>query len=119
MEYVKADQMPYEIEELVAQLKQARIRKGLTQRGLSGKTGVPQSHISRIESGVVDIRLASLIELARTLGLELMLVPKRHVTAVRAITRDDRLTRRRPAEDDAGRLPAYTLDDEDDESADG
>ena len=111
--------MTYEIKELVAKLKQARVRKGLTQRGLSAKTGVPQSHISRIESGGVDIRLASLIELARTLDLELMLVPKRHVTAVRAITRDDRLTRSHPAEDDAGPRPAYTLDDEDDDSADG
>ena len=77
--------MTYEIDEIVEGLKQARINKGLTQRGLSAKAGVPQSHISKIESGAVDIKVSSLIELARTLDLELMLIPRRHTTAVKSI----------------------------------
>lgn len=111
--------MPHAIKELVATLRQARVRKGLTQRGLSAKTGVPQSHISRIESGAVDIRVASLIELARTLELELVLVPRQHMTAVRAITRDDRLAPDRSGADGTSPRPAYTLDDEDEDIADG
>lgn len=104
--------MPYEIDEIIQALKDARRTHGLTQRGLSAKAGVPQSHISKIESGAVDIRLSSLIELARTLGLELMLVPRSRVTAVQAIVRGTDDTR-------SGRQrPAYALDDSDDDDGD-
>ncbi len=70
-------------------LKTARERKGLSQRALSAKAGVPQSHISKIENGAVDLRLSSLVELARVLDLELALVPRKKLPAVRAIIRGD------------------------------
>ena len=54
---------------------------------MAEKVGLPQSHISKIESGHVDIRLSSLIELARVLDLELSLVPRKLVPAVRSIIR--------------------------------
>ena len=75
----------YKIEHITDALKDARKRKGLSQRELSERSGVPQSHISRIESGAVDLRLSSLIELARTLDMELLTVPRKAVPAVRSI----------------------------------
>lgn len=48
---------------------------------------MPQSHISKIESGGADIRLSSLIELARALDLELKLVPLKALPAVNNIVR--------------------------------
>lgn len=79
--------MNYITEDIIKALKQAREAKGLTQRGLSARTGVPQSHISKIESGGTDIRLSSLIELARVLDLELKLVPRKAVPAVETVVR--------------------------------
>jgi transcriptional regulator with XRE-family HTH domain len=72
---------------LAEQLKAARTAKGLSQRALGQKVGVPQSHISKIESGQVDIKTSSLIELSRALGLEPMLVPRRLMPAVEALSR--------------------------------
>jgi transcriptional regulator with XRE-family HTH domain len=79
--------MAYATEHIAARLKAARERKGLSQRELSQKIGVPQSHISRIENDAVDLRLSSLIALARALDLELALVPRRTVPAVQSIVR--------------------------------
>jgi len=73
--------------QIVEALKAARQAKGLSQRALASRAGLPQSHISKIESGGVDIRLASLIELARVLELELELVPRKAVPAIESIIR--------------------------------
>ena len=79
--------MVYDIDHIAATLKAAREGKGLSQRALAQKAGVPQGHISKIENGAVDLRLSSLIALARALDLELTLVPRRVVPAVRSIAR--------------------------------
>ena len=79
--------MTYATEDIIEALKRAREAKGLSQRALSARTGVPQSHISKIETGGTDIRLSSLIELARMLDLELKLVPRKAVPAVENIVR--------------------------------
>jgi transcriptional regulator with XRE-family HTH domain len=49
--------------------------------------GLPQSHISDIEKGKKDIRLSTLIEIARVLGLELVLIPRELVPAVTSLCR--------------------------------
>jgi len=79
--------MAYLNGQILESLKEARKRKGLSQRELSTKSGVPQSHISKIESGTVDLRASSLVALARALDLELELVPKKTVPAVKSIMR--------------------------------
>ncbi len=79
--------MSYATKDILDALKKARERKGLSQRSLSARTGLPQSHISKIESGGTDIRLSSLIELARVLDLELKLVPRKAVAAVETVVR--------------------------------
>ncbi len=66
-------------------LKQARKAKNLTQSELSKQLGMPQSHLSKIEAGLTDLRLSSLVELARLLDLEPMLIPKRYLPTVTAI----------------------------------
>jgi transcriptional regulator with XRE-family HTH domain len=79
--------MTYATQDIFDALKSAREAKGLSQRAVSARTGVPQSHISKIESGGADIRLSSLIELARALDLELKLVPRKAVPAVNNVVR--------------------------------
>ena len=101
--------MQYEIQDLIDALKAGRKARGLTQRALSQKAGVPQSHISKIESGAVDIKLSSLIELARALDLEVLAIPRRYLPAVQALVRE---------QDDRTR-PAYALEDDEEEGGDG
>jgi transcriptional regulator with XRE-family HTH domain len=104
----------YAGQHIVAALKAAREKKELSQRALSTKAGVPQSHISRIERGAVDLQLSSLIELARVLDLEVMTVPRKLVPAVQAIVRAE--TAPSPGGFSEGAVPpAYTLDEDDDD----
>ena len=79
--------MSYLLEKIADHLKAVRKEKGLSQRALAQLTGLPQSHISKIERGVVDMRLSSLVEIARVLELELELVPRPALPAVQAIIR--------------------------------
>lgn len=79
--------MNYILEELLHELREARLRKGLSQRELSTLVGVPQSHISKIEAGDVDLRMSSLIGLARALDLELFIAPKKTLPAIQSIIR--------------------------------
>jgi len=50
--------MSYATQDVLDALKSARESKGLSQRDLSARAGVAQSHISKIESGGTDIRLS-------------------------------------------------------------
>ena len=77
--------MTYATEHIARTLKSAREARGLSQRALSAKAGMPQSHISKIEKGAVDLRVSSLVELARALDLELELVARKTLPAVHAI----------------------------------
>jgi transcriptional regulator with XRE-family HTH domain len=79
--------MTYASDHVISALRAARQAKQLSQRRLSQTAGVPQSHLSKIEQGQVDLQLSSLIELARDLDLELVLVPRRLVPAVEALLR--------------------------------
>lgn len=79
--------MSYSLEEITGTLRTARQNKQLSQRELSDKVGLPQSHISRIENATVDLKLSSLSELARALELELVLVPKKALPAVQSLIR--------------------------------
>jgi len=70
------------MDELASSLREARKIKGISQRELGARVGTPQSHISKIEAGDVDIQLSSLTEIARALDLEVELVPRRALPAV-------------------------------------
>ena len=79
--------MSYLTEDIACSLKAARESKRLSQRALSKKVGLTQSHISKIENSAVDPQLSNLIELSRALGLEVMLVPQKLVPAVQSLVR--------------------------------
>jgi HTH-type transcriptional regulator/antitoxin HipB len=101
--------MVYTIEYLTQALKTARQDAKLSQRALSQKVKIPQAQISKIENSTVDLKVSTLINLARALDLEVMLVPRSDVSAVSAVIKrarqkQDRIPPQRPA---------YTLDDED------
>jgi transcriptional regulator with XRE-family HTH domain len=68
-------------------LKAAREAKRLSQRALGEKVGLPQSHISKIESGAVDLQTSSLVEIARALDLEVALLPRSALPAMHALQR--------------------------------
>lgn len=92
--------MNYTITQIADKLKAEREAQGLSQRALSKLAGVPQGHISKIENGTVDLRLSSLIELARALNLELALVPRKTLPAVNSIVRSsDRSAAKSPGND--------------------
>jgi transcriptional regulator with XRE-family HTH domain len=78
----------YQAEAFAQSLRQARLQKGWSQRDLSGKAGIPQAHISRIESGAVDVKVSTLVELARLLDFELVLAPRASLPAVEALIRE-------------------------------
>jgi predicted transcriptional regulator len=98
----------YSIQELIRTLKKARESKNLSQQALSEKVNVPQSHISKIESGKVDIQLSNFLEIARILDFEVMLVPRQSVNLIKQIIASD--------ENQKGKeiRPAYVPDEEED-----
>lgn len=73
---------------LIETLRDARGRKGWSQRHLSQKAGLTQAHLSRIESGAVDLKLSTFLELARLLDLEPVLTPRSALSAVNALIRE-------------------------------
>jgi len=75
------------IEEITFSLREARIAKALTQKALGQRVGLPQSHISKIEKGAVDLKLSSLVEIGRALELEITLVPRKALPAVEGAVR--------------------------------
>ncbi|KQP17161.1 MAG: XRE family transcriptional regulator [Variovorax paradoxus] len=60
---------------IVAQLAEARKRMGMTQAALAEAAGLSRMTVQRIESGDIDPRLSSLLEMGRVLGLEALAVP--------------------------------------------
>lgn len=97
--------MSSKLNTIVQALGDARQAKGLSQRALSARVGVPQAHISKIENGMVDVKLSSLQELARALDLELMLVPRYQVQLIKALKQS-------ADKPDSVASPAYQLTEE-------
>lgn len=58
-------------------LREARRRKGLTQRALAEATGIPQPTIARIEAGHVSPRIRTFERLLRACGEEIRVRPAR------------------------------------------
>ena len=76
------------IQELAKKLKATRKNKGVSQREFAKTIGMPQSRLSRIENGITDIQISSLLELAISLDLELMLIPRQIVPIVSNLIRE-------------------------------
>lgn len=100
------------IEYLTKSLKAARQKNNLSQRELSRKTGIQQTQVSRIESGQADLRVSTLVELARSLDLEVVLIPRVFLPAVNSIIQ-------KKSDNDSGpmgQVPAYRLGSGDDDA---
>jgi transcriptional regulator with XRE-family HTH domain len=69
-------------------LKEAREKRGWTQRDLASRLGLTQTHISGIESGKIVPRYDTLLELVRILDRDLLMVPRGLVPVVQSLIRD-------------------------------
>ena len=67
--------------EIAHAIRTTRTAARISQRELGQRAGLTQAQISKFESGLVNLRLSSLVELARGIGLEVMLVPREGVPA--------------------------------------
>jgi transcriptional regulator with XRE-family HTH domain len=106
-------QMSYETLDIARRIRENREALSLSQRDLSKLSGVPQAQISRIESGLVDLRFSSLVALASALDTEIALVPRRAMPAVKSLMGTLGIGDKGTAPDEP--RPAYTLDDEDED----
>ena len=68
--------MSVDLSTIGSSLRKGRLAVGLSQVELSRKLGIPQGTVSRAEVGR-NLRASTLIEIARALDLELVLVPRR------------------------------------------
>jgi transcriptional regulator with XRE-family HTH domain len=100
--------------ELPAAMRQALIdarrQRGWSQTELGERVGLPQMHISGIETGKVVPRFDTLLELVRVLDHDLLLVPRDLVPMVQSLTRERRL-------DDEEERPLYEPDEETERSS--
>ncbi|KQW34900.1 MULTISPECIES: helix-turn-helix transcriptional regulator [unclassified Ensifer] len=78
-------------------LKTKRKGSRLTQEQVAGMAGISRPRYREIETGSAAARTTTLINIARALGLEIMLIPQAMVPAVDALLR--------PNDDDD--LPAF------------
>lgn len=60
---------------VIAALSSQRKALEMTQAQLAERSGMNRMSVQKIESGQTDPRLSSIMELARTMGLELLVVP--------------------------------------------
>ncbi|PKA45279.1 XRE family transcriptional regulator [Rhizobium sullae] len=86
-------------------LRRARLSSALTQEQVADLAGISRPRYRDIETGTAAARVTTLINIARALGLEMMLVPQAMIPAVQALLR--------PHDDDD--LPAFVSQPDDDD----
>jgi HTH-type transcriptional regulator/antitoxin HipB len=91
-------------ESLRKSLIQARKDHGWTQAELGKRIGLPQMHVSSIETGKVVPRFDTLLELVRVLDHDLLLIPSSLVPLVQSMTTTPEL----------GSQPLYALNEDPD-----
>src|ERR1035438_4684499 len=105
---VRLNRLPAAIRrELVA----ARHKRGWSQAELGRRAGLPQMHVSSIETGKMAPPFDPLLGRVRVLGGDLLMVPRSLVPAVQALIRDDRRRTGRAATAEPAR-PLYAADDD-------
>jgi transcriptional regulator with XRE-family HTH domain len=97
-------------EALRRELKEARRKRGWSQAALGQRTGLPQMHISGIETGKIVPRFDTLLDLVRVLDRDLLMIPRALVPAVQALIRDHHRQDGGDHPDD-GERPLYAVDD--------
>ena len=100
--------LPEAIRHDLIAMRQAR---GWSQAELGRRVGLPQVHISGIETGKVVPRFNTLLDLVRVLDYDLLLIPRSLVPTVQSLVRDHH----HPGGDNdanEGERPLYATDDE-------
>ena len=77
-------------DDLRLELIEERHKRGWSQAELGQQVGLPQMHISGIETGKIVPRFDTLLDLVRVLDRDLLMVPRALVPAVQALIRDSR-----------------------------
>lgn len=111
--HIKPSRLGQLPEELRHELKTARTRQGWTQAELGRLVGLPQMHISGIETGKIVPRFDTLLDLARVLAQDLLMVPRELVPMVQSLVRDHRRKGKGPWGEE-GERPLYAMDNNDD-----
>src|SRR5437660_12491553 len=94
-------------------LKDAREKRGWSQRDLASRLGIAQRHISGIESGKIVPRYDTLLEFVRMLDRDLLMVPRALVPVVQSLVRDH--LKDQPGEGEE--RPLYVADGDEDTAA--
>ena len=87
------------------QIKKARQQRRWSQRELAANVGLPQPHISGIESGEIVPRFDTLLDIVRVLDHDILLVPRGLVPAVQSLIRAQQAPQ-------SVEKPLYAADDE-------
>lgn len=87
------------------QIKEARLKRGWGQRELGAQIGLPQPHVSGIETGEIVPRFDTLLDVVRVLDLDILLVPRSLVPAVQSLIRAQK-------DPDSVEKPLYAATDE-------
>ena len=91
--------------ELGSRFRQARRAAGLSQEEVAARASLTRPRYRDIETGAAAPRTTTLVNVARALGMEIMLIPQAMVPVVQSMLR--------PAEDDD--QPAFTSEYEEDD----
>jgi HTH-type transcriptional regulator / antitoxin HipB len=91
------------------QLKEARASRAWSQRELGRRLGLPQMHVSGIESGKIVPRFDTLLDFVRGLDYDLLLIPRTLVPAVMALVREHKTSNEPGGEEER---PLYAVSDE-------
>ncbi|WP_041798541.1 helix-turn-helix domain-containing protein [Rhodopseudomonas palustris] len=94
------------LKELGLSFRTARLAAGLSQEEIALRANISRPRYRDIETGAAAARATTLINIARALGLEMMLIPQAMVPAIQSMLQ--------PAADDDDR-PAFTSDAEEEE----
>jgi transcriptional regulator with XRE-family HTH domain len=103
---VRLEGLPADMRE---QLKEARASQGWSQRELGRRLGLPQMHVSGIESGKIVPRFDTLLDFVRGLDYDLLLIPRTLVPAVMALVREHKTSNEPGGEEER---PLYAVSDE-------
>lgn len=92
-------------EDFREKIKKTRQQRGWSQRELAANVGLPQPHISGIESGEIVPRFDTLLDIVRVLDQDILLVPRALVPAVQSLVRAQQ-------QPQSVEKPLYAADDE-------
>ncbi|WXU00013.1 MAG: hypothetical protein Ctma_0718 [Catillopecten margaritatus gill symbiont] len=70
---------------VIQSLKKIRLESNINQSELGKRAGIPQSHVSTIEKGLINPRISTVIDITHSLEYELVLVPKKMLSTVNSL----------------------------------